>query len=81
MDDIIADCERIRCDIQNLNDTSYGPLDNKYSQKSTKLPFVLLLGKYTIVIHILILFIFLKIFFDIILFCHGLPWLTTNVIQ
>lgn len=47
MEEIIADCERIRSDIQQVNDASYGPLDNKYSQKSTKLPFVLLLGNHS----------------------------------
>jgi polynucleotide 5'-kinase involved in rRNA processing len=43
---IIAECERLRKNIQVINDRVHGPLD-KTSIKSTLFPFVLLLGNHS----------------------------------
>jgi len=43
---IIAECQRLRISIQQLNDRVRGPL-SKSSQKNTALPFVFLLGNHS----------------------------------
>ena len=47
MNEIISECDRIRSNIQIINDKCIGPLGDKYTHKNTKLPFVLLLGNHS----------------------------------